>query len=191
MVELGTYDAALDKNYVYLEPDDRLEVVSDARREELEQSGPILGVVQYHATLDTVATGSDVEIELTRAATGETLISDGTFPEALAITAPSSIARDTSLQVAWSGGFGAEDVEVTATAPCARIETTRASLADGSLVVTTDKITMTPDASLPCQLTLRVTAVARGTTDPRLDDWWVASGFFTRQVSEQVLMITE
>ena len=191
LVELGTYDAALDKNYIFLEPEDRLTALSDTRSEDLDQNGPVLGVVQYRASLDTVAEGSVIEIELDRAATVETLISEGTFPEALAITAPSSLARDTSLEVSWTGGEGAEDVEVTATAACARILTTRAAVGDGSLVITRDKIEVTAGATLPCQLTLRVTAVATGTTDARLDDWWFASGFYTRQISEQALTITE
>ncbi len=191
LVELGTYDAALDKNYVYLEPEDRLTAVSDTRSVDLDQNGPVLGVVQYRASLDTVAEGSGIEIELDRAATGETLISEGTFPEPLAITAPSSVARDTSLEVSWTGGDGAEDVEITATADCARIATTRASLGAGSLVVTRDQIAVTAGATLPCQLTLRVTAIATGTTDERLDDWWFASGFYTRQISEQSLTITD
>lgn len=191
LVELGTYDAALDKNYVYLEPDDRLTAIADTRSEDLDQFGPVLGVVQYRAALATVTAGSQIAIELDRAATGETLISEGAFPEPLAIDAPSSITRNASLQVSWTGGEGAEDVEVTATADCARISTMRAPLEAGSLIVTRDDIEVTAGAILPCQLTLRVTAVASGTTDPRLDDWWFASGFYTRQLSEQVLTITE
>ncbi len=50
--------------------------------------------------------------------------------------------------MAWTGGEGAEDVEV-ATADCTRIATTRASLGAGSLVVTRDKIEVTAGATLP------------------------------------------
>lgn len=190
LVELGTYDAALDKNYVYLEAGDRLTAVSDDDSRDLDQHGPVLGVVQYKTTLDAAA-GSNVEIELERASTGELLISEGRFPELLSITAPTTISRDASFAVDWTGGDGAEDVEVAASSSCARIETTRAQLRDGGLLVARDKIVVTEGAPLPCQLTLRATAVARGTTDPRLDDWWLASGFYARQVTEQQLTITE